>query len=466
MLQLLKNIKFNQFWLFTILVVLLLMFPSLVQKGMFLDGVTYATISNNLANGFGSFFDLHYTKVLMSHFKEHPPLVFWIQSFFFKVFGNHFWVEKIFSFLNFILTGFGMLLLFNFFFERKKYNWFPILLFIITPLIFWCYNNNILENTLTVFVVFSGYFQLKYLKTNKIHFLIFASFFIIGAFLAKGFVGLFPLITPIIYLSAVDKNYKKYLLTNFLLIVITLLTSVLILYVFPDLKVSLKEYFNTQLIPALKGKREITTQNRFKILFDLVFELTLPIVIFLAVYFTSKIKELLFKKEALFFILVGLSGSLPLIISLKQRKFYLAPTFPFFIVGLSLLILPFIIAKFDVFYKNKKKVLQGINLVLAMVLLVLILNFDGYFRDKDKIQDIEKIAFQVERGSIMSSTKSLTKDWGTVAYLSRINYLSVTNKLEHHYFIKPKKEKISDEVAKSYTKLDLGLVKFDLYKRK
>lgn len=52
----------------------LLLIPTLVQDGMFLDGITYSAISRNMANGIGSFWHPHYTETLYPHFNEHPPL--------------------------------------------------------------------------------------------------------------------------------------------------------------------------------------------------------------------------------------------------------------------------------------------------------------------------------------------------------------------------------------------------------
>jgi len=466
MFKLFKNIKFNQFWLFTILVFTILLVPSLVQKGMFLDGVTYAAISNNLANGIGSVFELHYTKTLMPIFNEHPPLVIWIQALFFKFFGDYFWVEKLFSFLTALLSASAMVLLFNFFFKEKKYNWFLLFIWITIPKVFWAYNNNVLENVLTVFVLYSVYFQLQYFKTKKIYHIIIAALLVVASFLSKGLVGLFPLIVPFLYFLIFEFNYKKIFLNNGLLIILVLVFLQSCLFFFPDLKENLIRYFDAQLIPALQGKREITTTNRFKIIFQLLIELSFPLILLLICLILIKTKKYLYKKESLFFILIGLSGSLPLIISLKQRKFYIVPTIPFFIIGLSLLILPFLVHKFDYLLEKKNTILKVLNSILAVIFIVLVINFDGYFRDKSKVQDIEKIVSEIEKGEIISSTKSLTKDWGTIAYFSRLNYISLTDKSENKYFIKSKQEQLPDFVNKDYSKLNLDLNRFDLYKRK
>jgi hypothetical protein len=66
--------------------------PPLIQDDMFLDGVTYAAISKNLAHGYGTFWMPHYTQTKDAVFHGHPPLVFGIQSFFFRVLGDSLYV--------------------------------------------------------------------------------------------------------------------------------------------------------------------------------------------------------------------------------------------------------------------------------------------------------------------------------------------------------------------------------------
>ena len=92
------------FWSFTAAMFILLIIPILIQDGMFMDGVLYTAVSKNLGNGIGSFWFPVFSELGMagnSTFHEHPPLVFGIQSIFFKVLGNSMYTERIYS----LLTG-------------------------------------------------------------------------------------------------------------------------------------------------------------------------------------------------------------------------------------------------------------------------------------------------------------------------------------------------------------------------
>src|SRR5688572_2071285 len=93
--------RINPFSVFTLVIMLVLVLPVLLQDGMFMDGVQYACVSRNLANGDGTFWFpwLHdsWVKADSPYFMEHPPLVYGIQSIFFRVLGDTMYTERIYS---------------------------------------------------------------------------------------------------------------------------------------------------------------------------------------------------------------------------------------------------------------------------------------------------------------------------------------------------------------------------------
>ena len=100
-----KN-KQAPFFIGTIAIFLAIISPHMFSDGMFMDGLFYAAISHNLAQGMGSFWDLFLTHTLFPHFQGHPPLAFGIQSLFFKYLGSSIYIERIYSLTTFIITGF------------------------------------------------------------------------------------------------------------------------------------------------------------------------------------------------------------------------------------------------------------------------------------------------------------------------------------------------------------------------
>ncbi|MGQ3014586.1 MAG: hypothetical protein ACT6QS_12830, partial [Flavobacteriales bacterium] len=59
-----------------------LLLPFLVTEGLFLDGLVYATVARNMAQGSGTFFIPLFEANMHVPFFEHPPLVFWLESLF------------------------------------------------------------------------------------------------------------------------------------------------------------------------------------------------------------------------------------------------------------------------------------------------------------------------------------------------------------------------------------------------
>lgn len=76
--------------------------------GMFMDGTIYAAVSRNLAEGVGSLWALHFSEGLFPVFREHPPLVFWLQSLFFRVLGDGFLTERAYDLIVVLATAWLM----------------------------------------------------------------------------------------------------------------------------------------------------------------------------------------------------------------------------------------------------------------------------------------------------------------------------------------------------------------------
>ncbi len=327
--------------LITIALMAALLIPTLVQEGMFVDGVTYSAISNNLANGIGSNWNPHYTKTLYPEFREHPPLVFIIQSLFFRIFGDAFYTERIFCFIVALLTALGIANIWKLMNVNKELSndyWLPLFLWLLVPLVAWSYKNNMLENVMGLFTIFAVYFLMKAIKEGHNFYLLAGGIFILFAFFSKGFPGLFPLVVPLIF-AIVFKTGKKTLFSFLLLSVFLLITSFSLFYLFPGIRSNILVYLDQQVIAALSNHREVTTGNRFTIILNLILELIVPLTIIIFIFISAKIKSrtnLPFRnKNFLFFLLIALSASVPLIISLKQRKYYLIPSIPFYALAFS-----------------------------------------------------------------------------------------------------------------------------------
>ena len=80
--------KNPEFWLRLAMVFLFfwIIHRGLVDMNMIHDGIIYASIARHLAEGMGSVW-FPYSMFDEASFHHHPPLVFWLQSLFYSVFG-------------------------------------------------------------------------------------------------------------------------------------------------------------------------------------------------------------------------------------------------------------------------------------------------------------------------------------------------------------------------------------------
>lgn len=143
------------------------------SEGMFLDGVYYATIAKNLSNGLGSFWFL--PSIASSDvFHGHPPLAMGLQSIFFSIFGDSIYIERAYSLFTFLITGFFIHLIWKEVMGGKysSYSWVVLFFLAIIPLNGWACSNNLLENTMNIFVAFSVFFLIKNIRTNDLVYII------------------------------------------------------------------------------------------------------------------------------------------------------------------------------------------------------------------------------------------------------------------------------------------------------
>jgi 4-amino-4-deoxy-L-arabinose transferase-like glycosyltransferase len=459
------------FWLLTSAVFILILLPKLVQDGMFLDGITYAAISKNLANGLGNFWSPQYTLSIDPVFHSHPPLVFFLQSQFFILLGNGIYTERIYTVITALITVAGLLIFWTSLTKGKesnRYNWLIVLLWITIPIVAWSYKNNLLENTLGILTLFSVYLIVRSFQSSKVTYLLFSSSLIFLAFLSKGPVGLFPLATPLIYsISYHNKINSKSLLYFFIQIFILVLSFGILFLLSAESVQSLSSYFKIQIFPALEFELN-GLESRFYIVFELLLELALPIIIITIILIKTRqldrFKKILMKKEAIFSLLTGLSASIPILLSGKQARLYFIPSIPFFIFFFGLLIVPFIKDAAKRLSNYEIKWMQYISWLSLLIIIIYTMSCaGGYSRNKEMIQDIHKIMTIVEPGSRMQVSNELMEDYYLVAYCIRIADISLQTQKSEYLLIKKqqKKEILNSE---NYFEYDLNLTNYKFYR--
>lgn len=470
-----------QWWILTI-AILVLFLSELVEQSMYIDGVWYAVIAQNLSNGKGSFWFPQFSETIFSAFHEHPPLMFWIQSLFFDLIGNHWLTERIYCLVQYIITSFLIVSIWQKSFvkhtEIKSLRVIPLLLWQVNLASYYFLPANLLENTQVVFDLLAVYFLMSFARRPEDYFkILLAAFFLFLAFLTKGLTGLFSLVFLGIYWIVFRATtLPKTILQTAILGASFLGLLGLLFWINPEALQSLSNYWDVQVMASLSGERRLYffRETRFYILGQLLITLapmifTLLVSIGLTHLFNIS-PRLFFKtrqgKYGLVFFLVGLSASLPIMISPRQALPYLLPSLPFFSLAFGSAIAFYfthwrtlIVEQINGYFPKLEKVL--IVLTIGSAILCFQKFETTNKRDAIVINDCEKIGSVVGPRQIISSTHY---DMYIAGYLMRFDQVSLdTIGLNREFLIAPKAENLT---LKNFDLVPLATLKYNLYKRK
>ena len=324
-----KNFPFR---LITFSVLILLTVPKLIQDGMFLDGILYTCVSHNLSNGIGTFwspvFSPSYFNAGSPFFQEHPPLVFGIQSLFFRLLGDSMYVERFYTFLTMCITAFLTGVLWRTIFEKeeemKKLSWLPVLFWITIPSCSWSYSNNMMENTMGIFTISAVIIIFKSVNSDRNKFipLIISGVFVFLATMSKGVTGFFPVALPFLYWIIFRKKPFLNVILQTLLIISVPAVLYLILFNLPQSQESLSFYLTRRLLGRIND--DPTVGNRFYILKRLLTELVPQISLTLLIILVTKLKKVNvplisnITLSALFFA-TGLAATVPMTLTMVRK---------------------------------------------------------------------------------------------------------------------------------------------------
>jgi 4-amino-4-deoxy-L-arabinose transferase-like glycosyltransferase len=474
----LKNKTLLPFWLLTAAAFVILILPNLVQDGMFTDGVLYAAVAKNLSQGIGTFWFPHFSETMFSpFFHQQPPLTFGIQSLFFKALGTSIYTERFYSLLTACLTGWILAAVWK---EIEKQNqeiqqlsWFAVLTWITIPVCFWSYSNNMEENTMGVFTALAVlliYRGLNRKASTLFVYLLAGAIATVLASLCKGFPGLFPLAMPFLFWLVFRRySFVHMLLYSAIVTGLTLLIYALLLRN-ANAYTSLTAYVNGRVLNSISNVA--TEESRLYLIKRLLMELSSPAILMALLLFFFRRKHSVLNwsnqtwyKSILFFMLVGLSASLPLLVTLEQRRFYLVPAIPYFSIALCLIVAPALSHSLLKIRTESK----GFRLFRAFTVVLLLggLIFSAFqigktVRDKDDLDDMYILGRTIPAGTVVNVYPKTWDNWALHNYFVRhFNISLASDKRGFDFFIAEKS--LGKVPPAPYRKIPLPTHKYDLY---
>lgn len=444
---------------------------------MSLDGLTYSSIARNLAEGVGSFWKPYYTETVYRTFYEHPPFGFLLQSFAFDIFGEALYVEAFYGFAAGIVI-IGLIALIWQSVGKGQVSagvWLPVLLFVSLPMTSWSLANNMLENTMAVFVLLAVLLAVLSIRTavtaKLLIYGLLSGVSIFLAFLTKGPGGVFPIVVPLAWMLTVgDATWKRTFISTLAIASGMAISAVLIVLPNPDGIAFFDVYFTNQVFRSLAGVRE-TASSHFGLLKRLLSESLVPLSFCLVIYLIKRTRfNLLANKKLFFLALVSISGSFPLLISPKQMSWYLFPSLPFYSLAFAALFENS--ARLSEAHLLKSRRLNIVFYCISSALLIAavawMITEKGVVRKgRDFHEDFSLQKCKIEeRITISAYPPQLATNWGLVANMQRQFKVSLSDSFGHVYLISTVGQSEAGTLRNNYKKIHPPKPSsFILYKR-
>jgi chromate transport protein ChrA len=431
--------------------------PAALQPGMFFDGVIHATIARNMAIGDGDFWH----PVLFGpgcDYHEQPTLAFWLESLLFRVFGDHFWVEKLYSTILAVATAAVIAAIWRLLLRDRPAlrdcSWLPVALWACLPGWAWMYDSNMLENTLGLFALGSVYASLRAAISPRawLAWTAAAAICLAGAVLAKGPVGMYPLITPLVIPLAIRGADKQRMVLVAEGLVLIFLLSIGLLLMQRGAHEYLVTYLHDQVVSSLTGQREIVHSRlgRLDILWRMLGQLLVPalaaagLIAWAGVRRRGSVGSVVAsgdageiatpKAESLFCLFTAFSASLPIAISPKQSGHYAFPSYSLYALAFAMWCAPAVLELFGaaaIRGESRMRLARGHRLPRgfavagsACVLICTCFLAGRPHRDKDVYHDTLVVGRLVPRQSTIGITADLGEDYPIQVYLARCDAIA------------------------------------------
>ena len=444
-----------------------------LSEGLSHVGMDNAVVAQRMSEGFEGFWMPSLTPGNPDR-SNYMPLGYWLESKWYDLFGsNSFMAEKVYSVLTYFILAALMIWIWMLIGQPRCSGWLPLLCWITIPIVTWSATNNLLESTMTMFILLSVAFLLKGNKASFIArsrlaldkepgpynlsrtgWIVLAALMMELAFLVKGFAGLFPIFFSFLYWIMVRRERILFpIFTTGVILTVWMVTIFIAILISPDIYNHLYNYLHHQMIGGVLHVR--TVASHFYILYALVLQGIIPLIV-LAVICLIRIKNrpfyryLFYKRYSKkltaeqserarvgwFFLALGVSGLLPIMLGLKQQDFYLVPTLPFFAIAMACLLYNLLEDWLD----NMNKIARCVLVALAVLIFGagLLLNFNRLNKinsNQALLSDIRLILPYLSEGETISVSNEVMSSNEVAEYFYRYKKITFDTSKHHEHLM-------------------------------
>ena len=399
--------------------------PRAAQPGMFGDGMIYAVIARNLAEGVGSVWAPAFDSPQVP-FYEHPPLGFALQSLAYRAFGDHLAVERVYSVGLGALTILMLAALWRRSGLDSRYDWLPTVFWLLPSTVTWTAINNMLDlaqgfwTTLAVLAVVCSLDGRARMLWGTL-----AGLATAAAVLTKGPTGLFPLAAPVAAALALGQPVAA--LQSGAAMLASAGSVALLLAAGSESRAALSTYLQSQVLASISGIRG--ADRWMSLPRHLMMGVMLRMAVLTAlIWLPSRVRagarpapEGAARRVAFFF-LIALAASVPVAISARIIGHYFVPSIAFFALGFAALTyrqmnLPH--AQWHASRAVRRSVGSiGLTLTVAAVGLPLA-GIRWEPRDAERVAEFRALAPLLPPRAIAGTCPGTVEDWNGAVYLQR-----------------------------------------------
>jgi hypothetical protein len=194
-------------------------------------------------------------------------------------------------------------------------------------------------------------------------------------------------------------------------------------------------YFQRQVVRSLNEVQ--TVDSRWFILRRTASELLPAIALTALAWGVGKVKpSSVAQKYALLFVCIGISGTLPIVISLKQSAFYALAAYPMFALGFACLSVEMLEKVFTSISPAKTRILSiFFGVMLAGSFAYSLSRIGVADRDAPMQAMAKSLSGVIPPHTRVGVCKSAWGDWQLHAYLMRYGNISITDDTDTPYFL-------------------------------
>ena len=439
-----------------------------------MDGVEYAAVARNMAEDHGTFWKPYLSDTVRPVHHEHPPLIYWLQSLLFRVFGDCFYFEGLYSFAIALATCGVLALFWNR--VRRDFSlpqagaWWPLLLLTLLAVRHDYSGSNRLVITWVVIATLTTYFAYRSIADRERGYLfaVIAGIAVYLGLIAKGPVALFSLAVPAIGWLALRIEFRRAFVMGSVMTAVTSLCFAAATLISPESLEFWEFFMRTQVLASLAGERDAETYTYY--FHKLWTELIAPVgvITMLALVTWTPVRKILPSRLCAFFFLIALAGSLPFFFSPRQKLRYILHAFPSILLSLAFMT-DEVAIRIEAFVRERRRLRIALgataSLCFAVAIGAMIYKKDTVVRAHEYYNDIYLQDVQLPERSTVSVYPEWIIDGNFLSgRMARHHRVSLTGELGNDYLLVLKESDFV--VPEGYERVQKKpTVKYDLYRR-